>query len=111
MRFEGRHGVPERERATPQPIQVDVELSLDLSAAGRSDDLSQTVDYSAVFQACRRVVEGSSRRLIEAIAEAIAAELLADFPIGEVRVRVRKPRVGLPGTLDYAGVEITRTAR
>jgi dihydroneopterin aldolase len=111
MRFEGRHGVLEEERAQPQPFELDVELSLDLSLAGVSDDLRRTVDYREVFEIVRDTIEGPSRQLIESLAETIAARLLADFAtvgVGEVMVRVRKPNVNLPGALDAASVEITR---
>ena len=111
MRFQGKHGVLEEERAQPQPFEVDVELSLDLSLAGVSDDSSRTVDYREVFEIVRDTIEGPSRQLIESLAETIAARLLADFGtvgVGEVLVRVRKPNVNLPGALDAASVEITR---
>ena len=113
MRFEGKHGVLEEERTTAQPFEVDAELILDLRPAGRSDDLSLTVDYRDVFRICREVVEGPSLRLIEAVAETIAARILAEFAaagVSEVVVRVRKPRVALPGRLDAAMVEIRRLA-
>jgi 7,8-dihydroneopterin aldolase/epimerase/oxygenase len=108
MQFQGRHGVHPDERAEPQPFEVDVELALDLAAAGSTDDLGRTVDYSAVYEDCRRVVETASYRLLEAIAETIATEVLADYPVDEVVVRVRKPAVRLGGPLRYAGVEIRR---
>ena len=56
----------------------------------------------------RQIVESTSFRLLEALAEAISHELLADFEVNEVGVRVRKPQVQLSGPLDYAGVEIWR---
>ncbi|MGA3029806.1 MAG: dihydroneopterin aldolase [Candidatus Limnocylindrales bacterium] len=111
MQFEGRHGVLEEERLNAQPFEVDVELSLDLAPAGTADDLSQTVDYREVFEICREVVEGPSVQLIEALAERIATRLLAELEaaaVSEVLVRVRKPKVMLPGALDGAAVEITR---
>ncbi len=108
MAFMGRHGVLEREQREDQPFHVDVELGLDLHPAGVDDDLSRTVDYGAVFETCRSIVESTRYRLIEALAEAIAHELLADFPIDEVTVRVRKPDAPIDGTFAYAGVEIQR---
>jgi dihydroneopterin aldolase len=114
MRFEGRHGVLPEEQETPQPFEVDVELALDLRPAGVSDDLSRTVDYRGVFDACRDIVEGPSRRLLESLAESIASRLLSDFEgagISKVVVRVRKPAVLLPGRLDYASVEVKRSVR
>ena len=91
-----------------QPFEVDVELHLDLRGAGNGDDLTRSVDYRDVFELCRRIVEERSYQLLEALAEAIAADLLARFVVEEVVVRVRKPKVALPGKLDFAGVEIRR---
>ncbi len=108
MLFEGTHGVYAEEQVTPQPFEVDVELRLNLQPAGLSDDLAMTVDYARVFDACRQIVESTRFNLIEALAEAIAQELLADFPADEVTVRVRKPRVQLGGTFRSVGIEIRR---
>ncbi|HYM82665.1 MAG TPA: dihydroneopterin aldolase, partial [Candidatus Dormibacteraeota bacterium] len=99
MRFQARHGVHERERRVPQRFEVVVELRLDLGPAGRSDDLGRTVDYSAVYETVRSTVEGESFALIETLAETIAARVLVERRIEEVRVRVRKPEVELGGPL------------
>jgi dihydroneopterin aldolase len=111
MVFPGRHGVGDVERASAQPFEVDVEVVRDLAAAGRADDLAVTTDYGEVFRICRAVVEGPSKHLVEALAEEIAARVLALGPqpgADEVIVRVRKPAVPLAGQLDHAGVEIVR---
>lgn len=108
MRFQGRHGVYDHELLTPQPFEVDVELLLNLQPAGVDDDLAKSVDYGKVYDAVRQIVESTSFRLLEALAEAISHELLADFDVTEVGVRVRKPNVQLGGELDHAGVEIWR---
>ena len=111
MRFRGRHGVLARELENAQQFEVDVELYLDLRAAGRSDELSETIDYRGVFDVSRNVVEGPSCNLIEALAERIAAGVLSlpgGDALSEVVVRVRKPEVDLGGALDGAAVEIRR---
>jgi dihydroneopterin aldolase len=108
MRFQGRHGYYDHELHAPQPFEVDVELVLNLQPAGVDDDLEQSVDYGKVYEAVRQIVESTSFRLLEALAEAISHEILADFEVNEVAVRVRKPEVRLSGPLDYAGVEIRR---
>lgn len=108
IRLEGRHGWFDHERETPQPFEVDVELVLDLAPAATADDLARTIDYARVYEVVRRNVEGSSFRLLEALAGAISRDILDGFPVDEVGIRVRKPAVQLGGPLDYAGVEIRR---
>jgi dihydroneopterin aldolase len=104
----GRHGVSEEERAIGRPFEIDVELLLDLSAAGETDDLGTTVDYGAVCQVVRRVNEAGPYMLLEAFAEKIAKDVLADFPVREVTVRVRKPHPPVGMVVEAAEVEITR---
>ena len=109
MVFRGRHGVSPAEQLNDQPFQVDIEMLLNLQPAAVEDDLARTVDYGAVFEVARTVVESTSFRLIEALAEAIAQEVLTAFGlISEVGVRVRKPEVPIDGSLAWAGVEIWR---
>jgi dihydroneopterin aldolase len=108
MVFEGTHGVHEHEQQVPQPFEVDVELALDLAAAGRADELERTIDYSAVFTDVGRIVATTRFRLIEALAERIAGELLETYGPDEVLVRIRKPAVDLGGTFRAVGVEIVR---
>jgi dihydroneopterin aldolase len=109
MAFQARHGVNDWEKREAQRFEVDVELAVDARPAGETDDLARTVDYRRVHDATREIVEGPSFDLIEALAEALAARILADEPgVDEVTVRVRKPEVRLGGPLEYAGVEIRR---
>jgi 7,8-dihydroneopterin aldolase/epimerase/oxygenase len=109
MVFQGRHGVSAAEQRTDQPFHVDIEMVLNLQPAAVEDDLGRTVDYAEVFEVARTVVESTSYRLIEALAEALAQEVLRAFaPINEVGIRVRKPKAPIEGTLAWAGVEIWR---
>jgi len=108
IRLDGRHGVHDEERINPQPFEVDVELEMDLGPAGRSDDLVRTADYSRAYDIVRTIVTGRTYRLIEALAEAISRDMLAEFPVDAVVVRVRKPAVRLGGPLADASVEIRR---
>lgn len=110
LHFYAYHGVNPEERAQGQRFLVDVALATDLRAAGRGDDLNQTIDYSAVYERVRAIVEGPPRQLLEAVAEELAAALLAAFPATAVTVTVRKPEVALQGAfLGAAGVRVRRT--
>lgn len=108
MLFLARHGVTIEERMEPQPIEVDVELATDLDRASASDDLADTIDYSAVFALVARIVEDRSYRLIEALAGAIADEVLEATAAAGVVVRVRKPRAPLPGPFESVEVAVRR---
>jgi len=109
MAFQARHGVHDLEKVEAQRFEVDVELALDIQPAGLDDDLAKTVDYGGVYEVVRQVVESTTFNLMEALAEAIAHEILGGHArVDEVVVRIRKPQVRLGGPLDYAGVEIRR---
>jgi dihydroneopterin aldolase len=109
MRFLGRHGVTLDERMEPQPFEVDVLMWARLDAAVRSDDLTDTVDYSAVFGVVADIVQGRSFRLIEALAGAIIEAVLELQPLVEsVEVHVRKPQAPLPGTFDTVEAVLRR---
>ena len=103
-----RVGVSAEERASEQDITVDVELGLDLSAAGTTDDLGRTVDYESVCEAVAAVARSRPFRLIEAIAEECARAVLGGFAVDEVRVRVRKPAALRSRGVPYAAVEVLR---
>jgi len=110
LRFYAYHGVNPEERTQGQRFTVDVSLATDLRAAGHSDDLAQTINYSTVNKRVRAILEGPPRQLIETVADEIATALLAEFARAHaVTVTVRKPEVALKGTiLDAAGVRVHR---
>ena len=108
MVFFGHHGATPQEQAVGQRFTVDLEMTMDLSAAGHSDGLSDTADYARAFEIVRDVLEGRPRALLESIAEECAHRLLDELPIEVARIRVTKPSVPIKGTLDGAWIEITR---
>ncbi len=80
------------------------------SAAQRSDDLSDTVDYGALAQVAADVVAGLSYQLLEALAGRLAdALLITDSRIVSVEVTVRKLRPPLPLQVATTGVRVTRS--
>lgn len=112
MVFFGYHGTRPEENSLGQPFVVDVALELDLRAAGEADDLAATVDYSLVHASARAIVEGPPLKLTEAVAERIAAAVLAEHPpVRAVEVRVRKPNVRLGDTVLAGSVVAIRRAR
>jgi 7,8-dihydroneopterin aldolase/epimerase/oxygenase len=102
----GRHGVHEHEREHGQQFVYDVEL--EVGERGADDRIENAVDYSRVAEAVREVA-GGQFRLLEALASAIADELVERFQPEWVTVRVRKPEVRPAGIeLEFAAVTVER---
>ena len=109
MQFYGYHGVNPEERTLGQRYVVDLAADLDLSRAGQSDRLEDTVSYSHIYRTVRVVMEGEPRNLLESAAQAIADRVLAEFPIDAVTVKVRKPNPPVRGSsIEQAAVRIRR---
>lgn len=109
LRVAGIVGVLAHERTQAQPLDLDLDVVLDLAQAGASDDLSDTVDYGAVCAAAELAVTSTSFALLEALAQRIAEVVLAvDDRIAEVTVSVRKLRPPVAQHLATSGVRVTR---
>lgn len=110
IRAWGHHGVLPHERELGQEFVVDVDVGLDLAAAGSSDDLDDTLDYGQLAADVGAILSGEPWQLIEALAARIAEAVLAHPRAEQVTVTVRKPSAPLPVPADEAAVTITRTA-
>jgi dihydroneopterin aldolase len=103
-----RCGALPEEFDRPQPIEIDLDVVVDLSAAGASDALSDTVDYGALCEAVARAAVAQHVKLLERLAVLLAGVVLVDTRVEEVTVAARKLRPPVPHHLDTAGVRITR---
>ena len=110
LRCIGTHGVLVEEQVRAQPFEVDLDLSVDIRPAGRSDALADTVDYGAVADVVAAVVSGPrSFALLEALAAAVADAVLGVDPrIAKVTVALRKLRPPLAVDIDTVGVRMSR---
>ena len=108
LRALGTHGALPEEQFRAQPFEVDVDVVSDLTDAGRSDALADTVDYGALAHAIERVVTEERFHLLERLAERIAEEVRADRRVTAVTVTVRKLRPPVAVDLASAAVTITR---
>ena len=106
IELHGFHGALEWEREEGQRFLFDVEL--DVGDAGSSDRLEDAVDYREVVACVREVSGGRKYHLLEALAAALADELIARFPAERASVRVRKPDVRLDVPVEYAAVRVVR---
>jgi 7,8-dihydroneopterin aldolase/epimerase/oxygenase len=89
----GHHGVEEEERRAGQTFLFDIVLYVPDEVSDRIDD---AVDYRLVADTVRELSDARAFNLLEALAAAAAEAILAGYAVEAVRVRVRKPNVGLP---------------
>lgn len=108
IRALGAHGVLPEEQSRPQPFEVDVELSVDLGAAGRSDVLSDTIDYDALTARIVSIIEAGGLSLLEALASRIAGACRDDPRVTAVVVTVRKLRPPVPVHVEHVAVRVER---
>ena len=84
-------GIYDWEREVRQKLEIDLEMWMDLAAAGRSDAIDDTLNYKSVAKRVLAFVEASSFRLVEALACEIARIIVEEFKVARVRVTVHKP--------------------
>jgi dihydroneopterin aldolase len=106
LRELGVHGVLPEEQTRPQPFEVDVELTVDVTRAGSSDALDDTVDYSAVAEAVSRVVKSERYQLLERLATRIAEVCRVDERVTGVAVTVRKLHPPVRAMVDFVAVRV-----
>lgn len=111
LRVLGRHGVLPEEQERAQPFEVDLVIESDVERAARSDDLGDTIDYGKVVASVVDIVTTRHFGLLEALAGAIADDVLARPGVEAVTVEVRKLRPPVPADLRSAGVRLRRSAR
>ena len=110
IRVTARHGLLPEEAARPQPFAIDLAVEADLGPAGRADDLDLTVDYGVLVERVVAVATTQRFGLLEALAEAVAACVLATARVTAVTVTVTKLRPPVGVDLGTVGVTIRRVA-
>ena len=106
LKVKTKLGVPAWERMVAQTIILDIEIGYDLSKAGKSDAIADTIDYGAVVERIHDTLKEHSFQLVEALAEHICQLILKEFGALSVKVKVAKPAI-LAG-LKALGVMIER---
>ena len=109
MQFYGFHGVDKSEKHLGGMFEVDVEMQLSLTKSCDSDDLNDTVNYERIYKTVNTCVSKDKFYLIEALASSIAKDILINYPINSIKVRVRKPHAPVKGVLDTVEVELNRS--
>lgn len=106
LRVEAIVGIWDWERAMAQTVSIDLEMAWDIRPAADTDDIDATLDYRAVSKRVAAFVQESQFKLIETMAEQIAALIQSEFGVTWLRVTIRKPSA-VRGSRDV-GVRIER---
>jgi dihydroneopterin aldolase len=99
-------GVPDAERREPQRLLISLELAVDSFAhAAGTDNVAWTINYADVVQHVKKVTAHRARKLLETLAEELAADILKTFPLRKITIEIKK--FILPET-QYVSVKIER---
>jgi len=105
-----RIGVTSGERAAPQECQADIVIAGDWSTPAATDDIARSIDYCLILEKVRKTAEAREYALLETLSHAIADSVLADFPVENVTVSVRKRPAALRGLLDFVEIEVEKSS-
>ncbi|XP_014493733.1 dihydroneopterin aldolase 1-like [Vigna radiata var. radiata] len=101
LSFHGFQGAKPEERKLGQKFVVDIDAWMDLAAAGKTDHLSDTLSYTAIYDIAKEILEGSPHNLLKSVAQKIAITILTNHnEIFVVRVKVGKPHVAVRGPVE-----------
>lgn len=84
-------GIFPEEREKKQDVLINVVMGADLTKAGQTDDISDTVDYKRITKAILAAIEPSSYGLIEKMAQVVADICFSDPLVEAVEVTIDKP--------------------
>jgi dihydroneopterin aldolase len=105
----GYHGLFDHERQNGQDFFVDVTLTVDLTAASKSDEISDTVNYAEITNLVVTHITTEPVNLIEKLAGRIADHILKDHAkVLEATVTVHKPQAPVDEVLKDIAVQVTR---
>ena len=99
------HGVKDFEKITPQPFIFDADIYFDFSAAAQSDDICDTINYSATSKIILSITEKNCFNLIEKLAYECAYAVMEQTPASKIVLTVYKPQA--PMKLKFKTVGVT----
>ncbi len=108
MVFYAYHGTSSAERKTGNRFEVDVEIDVDLSRAGKTDRLEDTVSYTRIYHLTNEVFTAKKYNLVEKVGYLLAEKIMDEFHPQRVKIRIRKKIPPIPGNLDHIEVEIEK---
>ncbi len=108
IRAWGHTGYFDAEQELGQWFEVNLEIALDLSRTGDDDELAHTLNYAAVIERVKGLVEGSRFRTIERLNTRLCEAVLAFPEVREVRSTLAKVAAPIAGFDGRVAIEMVR---
>jgi len=107
MEFFAYHGCFKEEQVIGTKFRIDLFLNVDTSAAEKSDQLQDTVNYQSVFQLVKKEMETTSK-ILEHVGRRILDNIESEFPnVDHARIKIRKLNPPLGGKMDFVSLELS----
>ena len=109
MQFYGYHGVGDFEKDNGGQFKADLELDFNMDQAIATDNISETIDYTQVYDIIKRLIESKKYNLLESLAGDILSEILDDFEVEAAKINLKKQYVPIEGVFDSVEVELEKS--
>jgi 7,8-dihydroneopterin aldolase/epimerase/oxygenase len=106
IRLDTLIGAYEFERRQPRTLRVDIEIGRPSIRACKTDELADTIDYSAVVEVVRETFSSHTFHLLEPLAELVVNLILEKFDAQWAQIEVSK--TGVVADARDVGVRIVR---
>jgi dihydroneopterin aldolase len=107
MEFFAYHGCFKEEQVIGTKFRIDLFLEVNTSAAEKSDQLQDTVNYQSVFQLVKKEMETTSK-ILEHVGRRILDRIKNEFPlVDHARIKIRKLNPPLGGKMDFVSLELS----
>ena len=101
-----RIGTTAEERSVPQECAADLLLWGDFEAAASTDALEDSVDYTRVLAIAQQTATSREYNLVETLAYKIVRNILQQFPVSRVCIKLRKRPSILAAEIDFVEIEV-----
>ena len=111
LKIPAKHGIYDFEKNKEGVFELDVEMFLDLNIPGKTDKIDDTINYDDVVNVVIKVFTNKDYNLIEAAGQNICNQLLTQFKLEKVIIRIRKPHAPINAEFDTVEVELIRISK
>lgn len=109
IRAYGYVGYLPEEKVLGQWFEVDLTLWVDLTKAGHTDNIEDTLDYREAITMVKEQITTAKFALVEKLVGAIADKMLSLDKVEQVRVKLSKPAAPIPNFSGRITLDITRS--